>query len=421
MATIQYDPLPYQEEFQHSVKPNVYLSAGYGAGKTYSLCMKMFELMDVNPKVRGGLLAPTYKMFKRDVLPTIREICDENDIFYDYHPPDHVFWFPDTGTELFVFHAEDNGASIRGPNLGFGLINEVSLCSKEAFDAFLARIRDKKAKRRQLAMSGTPESFNWAYEYFVENPRSDTDLIFGDMRLNTHIADDYAKRLMESYDAKMIQQYVEGKFVNLAGNHAAWMFDRRKHVKECKRDNDLPVWVSVDFNVYPMTAVLWNKYSNREDVWLKAFDEIFIEGQSDTWELADTIWERLGGKSDEIEIVLFPDPAGKARTTKGRGISDMSILRDSGFTELRYRTKIHSVRDCLNAYNALLAKGRILIDPKCKQFIADNERCIIKPGGTEIDKSDQKRGHLLDGAKNMAEYEFAINAKRESFSQYRIR
>ena len=28
-------------------------------------------------------------------------------------------------------------------------------------------------------MSGTPEGFNWSYDYFVEDPRQDTDLIFG--------------------------------------------------------------------------------------------------------------------------------------------------------------------------------------------------------------------------------------------------
>lgn len=421
VATINYDPLPFQEKFHESVKPYAFLSAGYGAGKTYSLCMKMFQLMDLNRKVRGGLLVPTYKMFKRDVLPTIREICDDNDIFFDYHQTDHIFWFPDTGTEIYVFHDEDKGKSIRGPNLGWGLINELSLISKEGFDAFIARMRHKKSKLRQVGMSGTPEGFGWDYEYFVEAPRTDTDLIFGDMRLNTYVADDYAKRLMESYDPLMVEQYVEGKYVNLVGKRAAWMFDRRKHVAPCARDPIMPVWVSVDFNVFPMTAVLWNKFSNREPVWLKAFDEIYIEGQSDTWELADSIWERLGGKHQEVDIILFPDPAGKARTTKARGVSDLSILQQEGFKDLRYRTKIRSVKDCLNAYNALLAKGRIQIDPKCKQFIADNERCIIKPGGTEIDKSDQKRGHLLDGAKNMAEYEFAINAKRESFTQYRIR
>lgn len=421
MNEIAYSPLVYQARFQDSTKSNVFLSAGYGAGKTYSLCMKLFQLMGENLSLPGGFLVPTYKMFKRDVLPTIREICAENGIEYQYHQTDHVFYFPQTESVIYVFHAEDDGQSIRGPNLAFGVINEVTLISKPAYEAFFARIRLKKAKLKQIAMSGTPESFNWVYEYFVENPREDTELIFGDMRLNTHIAEDYAKRLTESYDALMVEQYVEGKFVNLTGNRAAWSFNRAKHVAPVHRDPFLPVWVSMDFNVYPMTAVLWNSYSNREQIWLKAFDEIFIEGAADTWEMCDAIWERLGGKHQECEIVVYPDPAGKARSTKSRHLTDIDIIQQCGFKNVKFRSRIISVRDCLNSLNALLDKKRILIDPKCKNLIADFERCIIKPGGTEIDKSDKKRGHMLDGAKNMAEYEFRIDAKRETFSQFRIR
>lgn len=421
-GTIVYNPLPYQELFHEARKPNAYLSAGYGAGKTHSLCMKAFALMNENMGLPGGILCPTLKMFKRDVLPNFREICDDNQIIMGFHKTDNVFEFPQTGSIIYVFHSEDDGHSIRGPNLAFGLINEVTLVTKAAFDAFLARVRLKKAKLRQVAMSGTPEGFGWTYEYFIEKPRDDTDLIFGDMRLNTHIAEDYAKRLMESYDEKMIEQYVGGKFVNLTGNRAAWAFDRQTHVKPCTRDPELPIWISCDFNVYPMTATIWQRCGARDNVWLRALDEVYINASADTWELADTIWHQLGGKEkQDCEIVIFPDPAGQARSTKSRHLTDIDILKQSGFKDIRFRSRIKSVRDCLNALNNLLSKGRIVIDPKCKNLIADLERCILKSGGLEIDKSDGKRGHLLDGVKNMAEYEFGIKNDDVRAREFRIR
>ena len=192
---IKYDRLPYQGEFHDSMDPNVYLSAGYGAGKTYSLCMKAFRLMSLNKRIPGGFLAPDLKMFKRDVIPTFKQICRDNLIPFKYHKQESVLEFPTTRTLIYVFHSEDDGDSIRGPNLGFGLINEVTMCSKGAFDAFLARVRIKEAPVRQIAMSGTPEGFNWTYDYFIANPRSDTRLIFGDMRLNTYVADIIGKTL----------------------------------------------------------------------------------------------------------------------------------------------------------------------------------------------------------------------------------
>lgn len=408
----------------HVLGTNNYLSGNivhHNSGKTYSLIMKMFSLMNTNKGLPGGLLCPTIKMAKRDVIPTLVDICLKNNIPFRHHQTDNYFYFPATRSKVFIFHGEDKGYSIRGPNLAFMCINEGTLIDQQTFNAALSRVRLKKAALRQVAMSGSPEGFTWHYEYFIEHPREDTDVIFGDVRKNTYISEDYVQMLTDSYDSLTAQQYVEGKFVNLTGNRAAWSFNRAKHVAPVHRDPHLPVWVSMDFNVYPMTAVLWNSYSNREQVWLKAFDEIFIDGAADTWEMCDTIWERLGGKHQDCEIVVYPDPAGKARSTKSRHLTDIDIIQQCGFKNVKFRSRIISVRDCLNSLNALLDKKRILIDPKCKNLIADFERCIIKPGGTEIDKSDKKRGHLLDGAKNMAEYEFRIDAKRETFSQFRIR
>ena len=41
---IDYEKLPYQDEFHEATETYDILSAGYGAGKTYSLCMKALRL-----------------------------------------------------------------------------------------------------------------------------------------------------------------------------------------------------------------------------------------------------------------------------------------------------------------------------------------------------------------------------------------
>lgn len=416
---IAYNPLPFQELFQQSTKPKVYMSAGYGAGKTYSLCMKILQLININKPYDGGIVCPTIKMFKRDVLPTLKEILSENGIYYKYNKSDSFFYFPTMGVTVYVFHGEDHGASIRGPNLAWMAINECSLISKPTFDAAIARVRVKGAPLRQIAMSGTPEEFNWIYEYFVEDPRADTDLIFGDMRLNFHNADDYAQMLIESYDKVMVEAYVEGKFVNLTGNRALYAFDRMKHVKPVERIEDAEVWVTMDFNVTPMSAVLWNPMPsyNRKGGWLRAFDEIKINS-SNTYEFSNTLRQKLGTQRDGIAI--FPDPTGKNKSTKTKDKSDFDILRQYGFDDIRAKSKL-SVRDCLNAANNLLDKDAIIIDPKCKNFIADCEQVIIKPGTFDIEKKDLRRTHWLDGFKAMADYEFPVVKSRSSVYERQAR
>lgn len=418
MATkvIEYKRLPYQSEFHDSLMPNVYLSAGYGGGKTYALCMKAFKLMSQNKGVPGGFLAPDLKMFKRDVVPTFKQICRDHRIPFRYHKQDSTLLFPTTKSIIYVFHSEDDGDSIRGPNLGFGLINEITMCSKGAFDAFISRIRIKEANVRQVAMSGTPEGFNWTYDYFVANKREDTHLIFGDMRLNTFVAEDYAKRLEDSYDDLLVQQFVEGKFVNTNGNQAAYKFNRVQHTdNNIKRVDGLPVWVSIDFNVAPMSATLWNKHPEGSGRVLSAFDEICITN-ADTYLLAQTIKERVGTEN----VILFPDPAGNARSTKGPK-TDIQILRDHGFEDIRFRSRIKSVKDCLTALNAFIGKNKLVIGSQCRQTILDLEQCQMRTGTNELDKSNTQRTHWLDGIKNMIEFEFPITAGVGGWRQTQIR
>ncbi len=418
MPQIEYTPLGYQKEFHDSMSPKVYLSAGFGAGKTYALVMKLFQLMNLNRGLPGGLLCPDLKMYKRDVLPTIRDISSASGIKYKYNKSDFVFFFPQTGSTLYVFHSTDEGKSIRGPNLAFMLMNEITLIDKETFNAAISRVRIKEAKQLQIAMSGTPEGFNWVYEYFIENPRGDTDMIYGDSRQNTHVADSYITMLETSYDDLMRQQYVEGKFINLGGKRCAYAFDRRRHTSnDIERIDGYPVWVSIDFNVAPMSATLWNRmpfgHNNYGGITslheLRAFDEICLDS-SNTYELCEALKEKIGTITDDV--ILFPDPAGTARSTKSRGLSDIDILKQNGFKNIRYKNQIN-VRNAINATNAMLQKDRIILNSKkCKNAIADLEQCIFKNDRFEIDKSNPKRTHWLDGLKNMIELEFPIAVGR---------
>jgi hypothetical protein len=427
---IEYAPLPYQEQFHNSSKPKVYLSTGFGGGKTYALIMKMFDLMDRNPHYPGGILCPTTKMYKRDVLPTILDICTENEIRHSYNKTEMLWYFPQTDSTVYLFHSEDEGRSIRGPNLAWAAINEVTLCHENAFKALLSRIRVKKAKRLQLVCSGTPESFNWAYQYFIENPRQDTELIFGDARVNTYVADDYFQMLIDSYDELMVQQYVKGEFVDLTGKRCVYAFNRQRHTSpNIDKLHGYPVLVSLDFNVTPMAAVLWNRIPfGKKDAQgygmrgpqtgeiLRAFDEICISN-SNTYEVCRAIREKT---SPSDQIIIYPDPAGSARSTKSINTSDIDILEQAGFEDIRYKSKIR-VKDCLNATNAMFAKDAIVLNSdKCRNAIADLEQCKFKEGLFEIDKSDLKRTHWLDGMKCMIDYEFPV-VGRGGFREERYR
>lgn len=344
-------------------------------------------------------------MYKRDVVPTIREICRDNGIRFKYNKSEFTWYFPQCDATVYVFTAEDDGQSIKGPNLAWFLINEITLCSKMAFLMAISRVRIKEAKFSQVGFSGTPEGFDWTFEEFIEKIRHDCDVFYGDSRDNTYLADAYVGLLRSMYDEQMQKQYIEGKNVNRISRQAAYMWNREKHTSKVERRVNLPVHITIDFNVDPMAAVLWNVVpleKVRKQSWARyeyhAFEEICIQG-TDTWALSDALLERVDPKTQDV--ILFPDPTGAARGTRSH-FSDIDILRKAGFSEIQYKSKIN-VRNALNAYNNALSKGWIMVDLGCKNFIADNERCVLKKDVFEIDKSDLKRSHWLDGAKNMFE------------------
>lgn len=426
---IEYDRLPYQDEFHEATEFYDVLSAGMGAGKTYSLVMKGLRLATRNQNLPAGILAPDLKMFRRDVLPTFEEIGQRHEFDVKFRRSDSELWLPATGTKFMIFHSEDEGRSIRGPNLAFGLVNEVTLCDKPSFDAFAARIRMKQAPFPQIAMSGTPEGFNWFYRDFIEKPRPDARIVYGDMTQNPHLPDTYKQRLMEQFDPEAREAYVKGKFVNMKGKAVVHSFNRHKHGRKgIEVDRRWPIWIAVDFNVDPMSASIWQPRPNENNkMCLHGVGEFKIrDASTDTlcnallnW-LTEHSTTRHGQVRPLADVAIFPDPAGASRSTKG--FSDISIIRDAGFNDIRYKKSIQSVRDCINALNAKFHRNEIFLDlEKMPETVADLEQCIWREGTFEIDKRDQKRTHWLDGLKNMVDFEFPIGEARGGWRRDSIR
>jgi len=362
----------------------------------------MLRLCNQNPTLDGGILAPDLKMFKRDILPLIADINNNNNLAIKYNRQDGYLYVPQTRSKVWVFHDQDKGESIRGPNLAFFVVNEATLISKEGFESAIGRIRLKSAKVAQIAWSGTPEGFGYLYREHVEKKRHDSKVYYGSTKNNTHLHESFVKRLEQSYDPALLKAYLEGQFVNLTGNPAAYAFNRNQHVEPCPYGpGRYKVWVALDFNVNPMAATLFYRVTDHHQVMLWAFDEIKLRS-SDTHEMARVIKDKVG-----TDCVIYPDPAGNARSTRGVSISDITILEDAGFKDIKFKRRISSVREALNALNGMLSKNQIRFDPKCVDAVNDLEQTELKDSG-EIDKSDQNRSHFLDGIKNLVDYELPV-------------
>ena len=182
-------------------------------------------------------------------------------------------------------------------------------------------------------------------------------------------------------------------------------FDRKIHVKPLSFNPELPIWIGQDFNIDPMSSVVFQRQKNGE---LWAVDEICLLS-SNTSELCDELERRYWRYLDQI--IIYPDPAGAYRGHQ-RGESDLDIFRERGFKKQKYRKKHPPVDDRVNAVNRMLqaANGavRMYVDPRCKKLIEAFEQTQYVPGSREVDK---KAGveHAADAAGYCIEFEHPVH------------
>lgn len=178
-------------------------------------------------------------------------------------------------------------------------------------------------------------------------------------------------------------------------------FDRRIHTGSMyKFVPNKPIFVGMDFNVTPMTAVILQPQYNGE---LWAVDEIVLHNSS-TIEMADEIERRYWRYMNQISI--FPDPAANYRNSS-RGETDIDILRQKGFKKIYFRKKHPAVQDRINAVNKMLKSAdstvRLFINDNCKHLIDSFEQTLYKENSKEVDKTQNKE-HITDAIGYCIEY-----------------
>lgn len=431
---IKYKRNLHQTEFHEDTKTKfLHLSTGFGGGKSFSLVMKNFQLMKINQGLSGGCVVPSIADYKKDMLPLFEEILDTNRIKYRYHKTDKWFQFPWSKGKLFVATAEKK---IRGPNWAFATLNEVTLMTHERYKETIGRVRVKGAPCPQIASNGTPEgTSHWLYETFVESPMPGSRIIYGDTRNNLeNLGNDYITSLESSYDVIMLDAYLRGLFVNMKGNRFYYAYDpKRNDNLEIEQIYDAEVHVSLDYNVCPMVATLWNVVSltNAKGVPMlypdgtpmrraRAFDQLVIDDGADIHKMSRAFFE-YGLHPDTTTI--YPDPAGNSRNTAVEGAkSNNMVLRECGWHKIRVKSAAPRFRTRQLAVCNLLAKGMIEIHPtKAKALKKDLEAVEQDKATFEKIKDNPKLTHASDGMDYFIDLVFPLSGQKPSTQSIRYR
>lgn len=423
---MKYKLLPAQKEFlevPHDYTTDVALyQGGYGSGKTFCGSLLGVLLCKKYPGIRGLVGAQTFPLVRDTTLVSYFEHLDnlgyKKGQHYEYHKAESKLIFNNKSEILFRFLEDDT--KIKSLNLGFVELEEMSDIPESTFKMCLARLRQAGMPKYRLFGHTNPENTKgWIYKYFVENKKENYRLIIAPTTQNIYLPQDFVNNLKNAYDPDYYKINVLGQFGDYTSGLVVKGFSKN-NVKSIHYMPDLPLHLSCDFNVDPMSWVVAHKTDNK----VFFIDEIVIENTTTTLAVNE-FYSRY--KDHKSEIIINGDASGDNRSVNSEYTNYVQMknrLHELGFKKVDIQIKSFNppIKSRIAAWNAkiknTLGEINIYIDPKCKWLIYNLENLKYKVGTSILDLPSHVQiknnrdlkflGHIFDAASYLVDFYFPV-------------
>lgn len=353
--------LKHQVKFIKSDKRHTGLVAGFGAGKSHAGIFKTIKKKLLYSSVDVAYYLPTYPLIRDIAFPKFSEALTELGISFKLNRSDKELIFPN-GSRI-ILRSMDNPDLIVGYEVGYSLIDEADVLPTDKMKNLFVKILSRNRKRlpngdiNQLDFVSTPEGFKFLYHFFVKNPCEDKVLIKARSYDNPFLPKDYLLAMESQYTPEQLEAYLNGEFVNLITGSVYRNYNRIKNATRRTVKSGDVLHIGMDFNIANMNAVVHveeNGLRYAVDEFARAYD---------TQELC----ELIKNKYPNHKIIIYPDSAGKARSTSGK--SDHDIIRSYRFS-IRVRSQNPSIRDRVNRMNIAFCNR-----DKIRTYFVNDEQC----------------------------------------------
>jgi hypothetical protein len=339
-------------------------------------------------------------MLRDATLAALLEVLTANAIPFELNKAEYLLTMKDTRSRI-ILRSLDEFERLRGTNLAWFGVDELTYTQEEAWLRLEGRLRDPRARRLCGFAVWTPKGFDWVYRRFIADKIAGYDVIVARPLENRHLlaaVPDFYERLKSSYDESFFRQEVLGEYLDQKAGRVYADFDPGLHVKECKVEGGLPLLWALDFNVNPMCSVVVQMVNDE----IRVLDEIVLN-RAKTTDACEAFHQRY--KNHRAGLTVYGDASGASQKTTGD--SDYEIIREylrrNRFTNVRYEvpSRNPAVRDRITMVNSklknALSEVKLLIDPRCRELIRDLAEVSYKTDSMEIDKErDPRRTHLSD-------------------------
>ncbi len=397
---IEYQPLPSQRKFHDSKARFKGFSGPIGSGKSQALCHEALKLAYMNAGRTGLIGAPTYPMLRDATQAAWIETLQSNAIPFEWNRAENYMVLRETRSRI-LFRAVEEFERLRGSNLAWFGLDELTYTSEEAWLRLEGRLRDPKASRLCGFAVWTPKGYDWVHERFIAKQVAGYETTVAQPFENRFLLEqipDYYERLKASYDERFYQQEVLGQYLDLHAGRVYYGFDRVRNVVETEIDPNVRLLWALDFNWDPMSSVV----AQVRDGKVIVLDEIVLSRAS-TYQACEEFERRFPGH--ESGLTVYADASGGRMQTTGK--SDMAILESFlhgnqyGTVDFKVPKANPAVRERVMLMNVKMSgengASPVLIDPRCRELVKDFEQVTYKENSQVIDKErDPRRTHLSD-------------------------
>lgn len=411
---IIFQPYPKQMEFIDAVFSGLYsllcFGGAMGGGKT-AVCLSTLVLLSkAFPRSKWCVIRESIPTLKRTTLESFKKIVPSNFV-KSYNQQDQVYTF--TNNSQIMFMAEDfindkDFDRFKGLEVNGFLLEQI-----EELQAGLLQVCFIRAGRhiidkmppRPLILTNVNPTLLWPKEeiydrytngtlppdwYYKPAKISDNPTLFNDKI--------YMHNITAHLDPLTKARMIDGDWTAFAVDKPYFYnFSLSKHViKEYKPNKHLPITVSFDFNVEPMTAIIGQQVDMYNSY---VFDEIEIKTGS-TEEMCELIKVKYLG----WEMDVTGDATGRNRTSVSRGnLNHYRVIKDGlDLTDANLIVPKQNMahKDSRVLCCSVLQHANFYITENCKKTINDCVYAQVDEKGDLVKTKEQGR-HFFDNARYM--------------------
>lgn len=407
---------------------------GYGSGKTWCGSLLGILLATKYAGSKGLVGAKEYELVRKTTLVSYLEHLDNMGFLlgrdYTYNKIDKIIRFAN-GSEI-LFSALDDPEKYKSLNLHWAEIEEASQISDSSFKQLLGRLRNtyigkdwEDFRYRLFGHTNPQPDKGWIWQRFVENKQDNYRLIIAPTTNNIYLPQHYVESLKESFDEEYYKINVLGEFGDYASGLVVKGFNQ-DNIKELHYIDDLPLHLTWDFNVDPMSCVCAHVTNGK----VFYFDEFILENSS-TQRTIDAVIEKY--PNHKGDIIINGDASGDNRSTQSE-VSNYIIIKNAlkahyPENKIKFHLRPYNppIKNRIAAFNAMIcnSKGerRAFFDKKLKWCLYNIYNLKYKVGTDIVDvptytqlKSDYTLKfleHPFDAMSYLTEYYFPIRVDRK--------